>query len=90
MPSWLRPDQIEKMKACGAIPSFLTVGHRARGRRRREAVGAGAGRRGDGDADVPPGRAALHLLARRAGLAAAVDPGARRRGREPALRQRAR
>jgi predicted amidohydrolase YtcJ len=24
--SWLRPDQIEKMKACGAIPSFLTAG----------------------------------------------------------------
>jgi predicted amidohydrolase YtcJ len=24
--SWLRGDQIEKMKACGAIPSFLTAG----------------------------------------------------------------
>jgi predicted amidohydrolase YtcJ len=24
--TWLRPDQIEKMKACGAIPSFLTAG----------------------------------------------------------------
>jgi hypothetical protein len=24
--SWLRPDQIELMKACGAIPSFLTAG----------------------------------------------------------------
>jgi len=24
--SWLRPDQIEKMKACGAIPSFLPSG----------------------------------------------------------------
>ncbi|MFM8495339.1 MAG: amidohydrolase family protein, partial [Planctomycetia bacterium] len=24
--SWLRTDQIEKMKACGAIPSFLTAG----------------------------------------------------------------
>ena len=24
--SWLRPDQIERMKACGAIPSFLTAG----------------------------------------------------------------
>jgi predicted amidohydrolase YtcJ len=24
--SWLRGDQIEKMKACGAIPSFLTTG----------------------------------------------------------------
>ncbi len=24
--TWLRPDQIERMKACGAIPSFLTAG----------------------------------------------------------------
>ncbi|MFM8579635.1 MAG: amidohydrolase [Planctomycetaceae bacterium] len=24
--TWLRPDQIEKMKACGAVPSFLTAG----------------------------------------------------------------
>ena len=24
--SWLRPDEIEKVKACGAVPSFLPSG----------------------------------------------------------------